>query len=276
MNRFKFKGDYQDSIESKFFYKLSSDKFFKFESLKQHQKELINGRIKLHITDERTVEYDPAVEQLTAINYFLENEEEIYNQVYKLVKEKILPKEQTHYNTDDYDEEELNWWFPNLNSVEGLKEVIGFRTLRIDILYRNKIALTYLDFEFSADEEHGLTIVFEGNKFLDYGPFGGFDPKNMLTVNEYEEYISNLNRKHPLQIWEPQNKYGKLKDWQIRANKYYPFGLIYEDRREDLTEYLINNKTIAISQIDELIKNAEWHKRTEVKKELIRLKKEEL
>ena len=182
MKTFEFKGEFQDLIESQFFCALNSDKFFKYESLKTHQEELQSGNVKLHITDERIIDYDPAIEQINAINHFLNNEEIIYQQVYKVVKEKILPNEKSYYSQDDYNAEELDWWFPELKSIEDLQQVLGFRTLRIDILYRKQIALTYFDFEFSADEEHGLTLVFEGNKFLDYGPFGGFDPQNMLSL----------------------------------------------------------------------------------------------
>lgn len=261
---YKFKGKYQDLLKSKFFSNLSSDKFFKYASLKEHQNELSNGFIKLNITDERTIEYHPTFEQIEAINYFIVNEERIYQEVFNQVRQTILPTEKTYYDIKDYNNDELNYWFPKLDSIEDLKEVLGFSSIGIDIAYRNKVALTNLNFEFSANEEHGLTIVFERDKFLAYGQTSGYDHQGIMSEREFKEYLNKLNKKHPLQIWEAENESGKLKPWQERANQYYPFGLIYENRPKELIMYLKRNKEYAEQEIDKLIENSIWHKRTEI------------
>lgn len=272
MKKYEFNGNWNSTIELMFFTRLNSDKFYRYETRKSHRKLLELGKVPLSITDERTINPVPEEEQINAINFILNNEEKIYQAVFKNLKEKIIPDAKRDFDLDAEDEETKEYWFPKLQSIDDMKKTLGIGGIGVDIEYRNGIAWTSYMFDFSAEEEHGLIMIFEGDKFLDFGAIGDYTHERIMTKEEFSKYVEKLNRRHPYQIYEPNSKYGILKPWKIRANDYYPIGILREGKKEELINYLINNPQIAKEKMDVMLRNSEHLKLDEITNELNELK----
>ena len=273
MKKYEFNGKWKMEIELEFFPRLNSDKFYRYETRSSHKILLSKGKVPLSITDERTINPDPEPEQINAINFILNNEEKIYKSVFKNLKEIIIPDAKKDFDLEDEDEETIEFWFPNLQSIDDMKKCLGIGGIGIDIEYRNEIAWTSYMFDFSAEEEHGLVMTFEGDKFLDFGTIGGYTHEKIMTEKEFRKYVKKLNLKHAFQIYEPNLKYGVLKPWQKSANGYYPIGILREGKKDELIEYLENNPQIAIEKMDVMLRNSEYLKLDEITNELNELKR---
>jgi hypothetical protein len=273
MKKYEFNGKWNSTIELEFFTQLNSDKFYRYETRISHKRLLESGRVPLSITDERTINPDPEEEQINAINFILNNEEKIYQEVFKNLKEIIIPDAKKNFDLDNEDKATVEYWFPKLQSIADMNKTLGIGGIGVDIEYRNGIAWTSYMFDFSAEEEHGLIMTFEGDKFLDFGAIGDYTHEKIMTKEEFRKYVEKLNRRHPYQIYEPNSKYGILKPWQIRANDYYPIGILREGKREDLINYLTNNLQIAKEKMDLMVRNAEYLNFDEIRNELNELKR---
>lgn len=273
MRKFEFTGKWKFEIESKFFSKLNSNKLFRHESFDEHRALLNKLKVPLNITDERTLKPDPEIEQINAINFILNNEEKIYQSIYRNLKEFVIPETKKHFDLENEDMETVNYWFPKLSSPEDMKNTVGILGISVDIEYRNDIAWTSYMFEFSADEEHGLIMNFEGDKFLYFGELDT-SHSQIMTKDEFNKYVRKLNKSHPAQIHEPDPKYGVLKPWQIDANDFYPIALLREERNEELFNYLLDNPKVAKKKMDTLLNNSTALKYDRITNKLNELKRE--
>lgn len=272
MKKFEFIGKWKFDIESKFLSKLNSDKLFRHNLYAEHRSLLNKGKVPLSITDERTFNPEPEIEQINAINFILNNEEKMYQSIFENLKENVIPETKKYYDLGNEDKETLDYWFPEISSPDDMKKTVGILSIYIDIAYRNGIAWTGYMFEFSADEEHGLLMTFEGDKFLYYGERDA-SHKQVMTKDEYDKYIEKLNRKHPTQIYDPDPKYGSLKPWQLDANDFYPIALVRENRKEELFNLLLSNPIIAKHKIETLLNNSKALKFDEITNKLNELKR---
>jgi len=273
MKKYQFKGKWQDEIELEYFPNLNSDKFFGSDGRKSHKNLLLNNKIPIIITDERTLDPDPIKEQINAINYILNNENKIYQSIYTNLKEIIIPNEKkNNIDLEDEDEDVIEYWYPELNSIVDMEKALGIISIEIDFQYRNKIAWTKYLFEFSAEEEHGLSMVFEKDKFLNHGTIGGYSHAGIITKEESTNYYNKFEEPRPIQIYQPNSKYGVLKPWQKSANNFYPTGILREGRKDELIKYLNENPQIALKKIDNLIRNSEYQNFDEITQELHKIK----
>ena len=274
MKKYEFDGKWNTEIELEFFTQLNSDKFFGIEMWNSHKILLESGRFPISITDERTMNPNPEEEQINAINFILNNEEKIYKSVFKNLKERIIPNVKKYFDLENEDEEIIENWFPLLHSIEDMKKTLGILEVEVDIEYRNGIALTSFLFEFSAEQEHGLKMTFEGDKYLDFGDCDDNTLKKIMTENEFRNYNEKLKIRYPFQIYEPDLKYGVLKPWQEYANDFYPIGILREERKDELIDYLKDNPQIALEKMDTLLLNSVQLKLSEITNELNELKRE--
>ena len=272
MRKFEFTGKWKFEIESKFFSKLNSNKLFRHESFDEHRALLNQLKVPLNITDERTLKPDPELEQINAINFILNNEEKIYQSIYRNLKEHVIPETKKYFDLENEDKETIDYWFPKLTSPEDMKNTIGILGISVDIEYRNDIAWTSYMFEFSADEEHGLIMNFEGDKFLYYGERDA-SHSQIMAKDEFNKYVKKLNKSHPTQIHVPDPKYGTLKPWQVDANDFYPIALLREKRSEVLFKFLSGNPIIAEKKMETLLNNSKALKFDEITNKLNELKR---
>lgn len=272
MRKYKFKGKWTDQIESIYFSQLNSDKFFKHEMWEKHKVILENGRVPIVIKDERTVTPDPTSEQINAINFILNNEVKVYDSVFQNLIRTVYPNAKKYYDLENEDEETVKYWFPALNSISDMENTLGIMEIEVDIEYRNEMALTHYVFEFSGEQEHGLKMTFDGDKFLGFGDRDDDTMRKILTESEYLNYQQKLQIKHPLQIYKSDSKYGVLKPWQEYSNDFYPIALLKEEMNEELFNYLVRNPIIAKEKMDTLLNNSKALKFNEVTNKLNELK----
>jgi hypothetical protein len=179
------------------------------------------------------------------------------------MREKIIP----YWNEIDSDFTiELNIAVNPTN--EQIKNYIGLSNLSIDIHYINDTALVNYYFHSIFDREHGLCMTFQNDILLDFGGIGDYTHANIMTTEEFDVYVEKLNKKYPITFYLPNSETGKLKPWQENANSHYPFGLLHEDRDDELVEYLQENPSILKQNIVQLIEAATYHKKLDLIKKL--------
>lgn len=235
MKKFEFKGDWETSFDSDFFWQLKSEKFFRLdsgiESARINYQLLQNRKITLIICDERNDNIGPEPEQLNTINYILNNEEEIYNKVFESFKNKIV-EEAISYPFLLLDGQT----FHLIERIEQLPNHLGINDITITNFYDADYALFTINFEFDGNYQNGLSMVFNREKFLRH------DEKNMLS---YQGLVSDQEYKKMVEIWysKPENKFfeinekfGKNKPWKQEANwKYIKYLINSENNKELIT-----------------------------------------
>lgn len=102
---------------------------------------------------------EPAVEQLNAINYIKENQQELINILYNYTKNVLYPE---HMKLIDIDEIS----FPIVHGPHELYKTLGIRTIYVFPQSKEDIAYVMIDFEFTGDFEHGVHIVFHKSRIL--------------------------------------------------------------------------------------------------------------
>ncbi len=227
------------------------------------EKTIKTNNIALYITDERDFYPYPTKEQINAIEYIANNELLIFNKVCDTMRGKIIP----HWFKVDSD------YTMDLGVVlnptnEQIKNYIGLTNLSIDIHYVNNTALVNYYFQSIFDTEHGLCMTFQNDNFLDFGTIGAYTHENIMTNEEFEIYIEKLNKRYPTTFYLPDSETGKLKPWQESANSYYPFGLLHENRNDELIKYLKENPNILKENIKKLIEIGNFHKKYDLIREL--------
>lgn len=96
-----------------------------------------------------------------------------------------------------YYEEIVGWNFRDeypLDSIADLKYCIGINDILIDYIEGKEIAWTTYTFESILDNEHGLSLLFEGTKFLKHASANGIDYESILSRSEYEKYVEDINQ----------------------------------------------------------------------------------
>lgn len=254
MTKFEFKGQWFEDIKLE---KLSTINYSSYYGKRNN-----NSLIRVSIVDERNYYPYPSIEQIAAIEYIMNNEEEIYHSIYKALKNTIYPVGICHYEGET----------PSLNSAGDMSNIIGLSGIVIDIYSNAGIAWTTYYFDYLFDTEHGLSIVFQGNNFLDFGQIGGYTYENIMSKEDFNMYVERLNVRYSLQIHKPNLITNKLKPWQIRENEYFPFGLIHAERFEELIKYLIDNPEQKNKNLEHLIEIAQQNNTYALEKELLKLR----
>jgi hypothetical protein len=102
---------------------------------------------------------DPSAQQLNALEFIKEHQQELLTAFYDYTKNQLYP-----IHKQFIDDEEI--FFPQLSSVADLK-----KALAIDVIYvweESKADTSYVSilFEFSGDFEHGTHLVLHQNRIL--------------------------------------------------------------------------------------------------------------
>lgn len=227
------------------------------------EKTIETEKIAVYITDERDFYPYPTKEQISAIEFIANNESVIYNKVCDAMREKIIPY---WYQIDSDFTTDLGIILNPTN--EQIKNYIRLTNLSIDIHYISDTALVNYYFQSIFDTEHGLCMAFQNDIFLDFGTIGDYTHEKIMTTEEFNIYIEKLNKKYPTKFYFPNPETGKLKPWQESANSYYPFGLLHENKTNELIKYLYENPNILKESIKKLIEVANFHKKYDLIKEL--------
>ena len=229
---FEFKGDFHTRIILKEFARLDNS------ILGRYDNDLEKGEFGLYIDDQQNMDPDPSQEQMNAIHFLQEHQNEILESVFHFCKEKVIPDYKKFMPVEDYPEA-----YPKLESVDDLPSFIGVNEIMIKTSKRDNHAYIVLGFTSMLDIEHGLYIIMHQLRAIDHGTMGDLDYDKMVedykvvkksggeqTIPMEEPKIEGLIEAHP--------KYGKLKPWQESYNLYYPYKFVREDRLEELKQFI--------------------------------------
>ncbi|OQP58743.1 DUF6985 domain-containing protein [Niastella populi] len=102
---------------------------------------------------------DPTAEQLNAIAYIKENQQEIINSLYNYTKNVLYPEHMQFIDVDEIS-------FPIIQGPHELYKTLGIRTIYVFPQNKEGIAYVMADFEFTGDFEHGVHIAFHKSRIL--------------------------------------------------------------------------------------------------------------
>lgn len=230
MSSFVFKGQWRFPVKIPSLARLRSDRFFKGLNRPKELALFANGEVMVSFADNTSPDPDPLPEQLAAFDALLKEEDALLQGLLVAVRDEIFPV----YLAGMDDEPEC---FPTLSSVEDLDQALGMQEVRILRLNRDGIAYVELSFEFSADEEHGLSVIMHKDRLVEFGGHGDLDylktradsGEEIKPYNEYVEEQYALLQASDRGPFLPHSKYGVLKPSQAEAN----LGWLQKTIRED-------------------------------------------
>jgi hypothetical protein len=236
----EFKGNWKIDIKLNHLCGLNSDKFFGFDSQKEHKERLKKGLVSILIEDVRDFNPDPLHEQINTIDWITDNQVAIKLSLYDYVKNTIIPYYFEHWNDD-----KSEYRYPKLNSIDDLNKAIGLRSITIHKFHKENQSFYTLYFAFSTDEEHGLAITLHKTSLISFNAIGDQDYKGIiedlgLNYETWEQDYFKSQSEKELIYHKPIQKYNKLKPWQIEENDYYPYGLFHNKRDDELIDFLEN------------------------------------
>jgi hypothetical protein len=203
------------------------DKLSKVFSFNGYGREIkFKDKIQVRFFEKVDLNPDPSQEQLDALNYIFENQEEIIESIYNSIVNIIFPLHKTFI-----EDEEM--FFPKVNSSSDIKNVLGIEEVILHNESKNGISYsTFVFNHFSADPEHGQTITMHKSIYISSGEDWDWRPICKDLGIEYE-IIDKQNSAEYLKMrtdyffyHEPNQKYGTLKEWQKSANQSYAIRLI--------------------------------------------------
>jgi hypothetical protein len=125
------------------------------------------------------VQENPSItqEHVAAYDYAVENQNIIRDSIISILMQKY-PELQKEY---DYEEDESEYYMPNIKSAEDFKKLIGLSTVHIMNVFKDGIA--YMGYEFTCtwDEEHGLGVMMYKSNVV---AFGGADTSCLTWIAE--------------------------------------------------------------------------------------------
>jgi len=265
MGKFTFNGEWKLDLNLIEISKLNSDRFYKYEIRQSHKEKLLNEKVPVTIYDEHTENPDPIPEQISAIDWIVDNQNEILKTVFNDLINIVWP----HYIKIWKNDSENEYSYPKISNYQELDKALGIDSIGIHCDKADGISYYSMFFSFCTDEEHGLALIYHKNRLIDFGGIGDVDNKKILedqgiSFDDWFDIRMKLKEKKILKLYTPHPKYGKLKPWQESDNKYFPFGLLHANRIEDLISYLKSNNDLAKQIIPDLIKIAEHKNKNEL------------
>lgn len=216
MKDFVFEGDWEIRMNLQKIIE-SNNKWGEYKSNKH---ELIN----LKIGDIKNLDPDPITEQLNAIQYIIQNQDDVLERLCNALNK--INKKYGEYN-EEHD------WYPENLTVNNLGTI--FYLSEIEILVEHKEGVSYLQFkgEYKGDYEHGLVLVLHRDKLIGFKPIDDDLHKEIYKdLGDQGESIKSFNVKHQdfgkNQVHQPIPKYGKHKPWQINEMDEYFENLLKE------------------------------------------------
>lgn len=118
---------------------------------------------------------EPSLEQLNALKYIVEHQQELIDALYEYAKTVLYP---VHIGYIGFDETS----FPEINSSDDLYKTLGIDTIYIFNESKEEISYVSLYFEFTGDFEHGVYIVLHKSRILGWEE----DPDNKKAIEDLQ------------------------------------------------------------------------------------------
>lgn len=233
MTEFKFEGHWKTKIKLPMISELRHSKFYKRDShlewIRNKANSLDNQLVDLNIRDAPNKNEYPERLQIDAINHLIQNEKEILQEIFRIMKEEVYP----YYGElvgEDYQEHEP------LNEVKDLNGCLAINEIMVDFIGQENLAWVTFIFESNVDPEHGLSMLFQGSKFLKHDSAYDMMYQELLTKDEYDQYIEDINAAHDstdAKLHYPDKRKVYFKPWELEQTKEFLRKLVRENKDEE-------------------------------------------
>ncbi|MBJ2176278.1 hypothetical protein JBL43_18650 [Aureibaculum sp. A20] len=232
MNTYRFNGDWKFKLELEEFSEIFT--FDSIDALKWKR-----DQIDIKILDVHNENPCPESEQINAINYVIINQEKIVEEVFKIVRDQLIP----YYKSILGDDSET---FIPIKSKEDLSNYLGISSINIFNHFKNDIAYVMLYFNsFRCDSEHGINLIFHKDRFI--GTHEDFKEAYEDIGLDYKETLREISNKNQKQFENKDYKFHEstsdrysLKPWQQQENSIYPFRLLQTDQQDKFVAFMEN------------------------------------
>ena len=246
MAQYEFTGEWKSQFYLPYFSTLCHSKFYEKNShldwIRMKARSLERNLVDIDIRDAPNMNEYPETNQVNAINHILENEEEILTEIYHVMKEEVYPyySKLVGVNYQDHDP---------LNEVKNLKNCLAINEIVIDFIGKNGMAWVTYNFKSNVDPEHGLSMLFEGSKFLKYDSAYEMMYQDLLSKDEYDQYIRDINianNSNQPRLYYPDKNKKYFKPWQLEQTKEFLKTLLLNNKDEQFKS-LINQDEFNIN-----------------------------
>lgn len=238
MTKFEFNKSWIPKLELKVLTRLGDEAMFSPKAYQQWIRDLYHdhksNKVQFRIEAARNNNDIPEISQIKAIEFILNNEEEIYKNIYQNLIDVVYP-----YYSELF-EEDIQEYAP-LNDIEKLPKVLGLIQITVNIMNRNQIAWTTYMFEWKGEEEHGLSMLFEGSKFLKHSGAGDMWFDEIVKEEELEVLRKEWNLQMPKKLYYPNDSLKSYKPWQLEKTKDYLIDLLNEDKLSEFKKIVSRN-----------------------------------
>ena len=125
-----------------------------------------------------------------------------------------------------------------LNTVQDLENCLAINEIMVDFIGKENIAWVTYIFESNVDPEHGLSMLFQGSKFMKHDSAYDMMYQDLLTKEEYDQYIKDINVAHdssePKLHYPDKNKI-YFKPWELEQTKEFLRKLLRENKEQELS-----------------------------------------
>ena len=182
---YEFKGNWEDELYLPRISSLNEDKFSNSRNYEKGQIQKIkDGFIKFKIIKHKNSTLKPFAHQLNSIRYLIDNENRIFANLFLYVKDVLYSQPEKFIGIEDVTDD----WFPKLVVDKDLSKALAILSIEVFWYAPKSISWTIYNFEFSAEEEHGLSLLLEGDKVLAYGQTFCFDYSKVFNKEQMKEY----------------------------------------------------------------------------------------
>lgn len=238
MIEFKFEKSWHPKIKLNTLTNLGSSEMFNPDGYQKWIRDLYkdhqNNIVQFRIEDAQNDNDIPEESQLNAINYIINNEQEIYQNIYKCLVGIIYP-----YYSDLF-EENIQEFAP-LEKIEDLPNVLGLVQIQINLMSKNGMAWSTYMFEWKGEKEHGLSILFEGAKYLKHDGAGDMWYDGLIPEKELKELSKEWNKQMPKELYYPNPKLRSYKPWHLEQSKNYLVDLLKENKFQEFETIVSEN-----------------------------------
>ena len=218
MNKFEFNGNWTPKINLEILTKLGSDYMFNpthhLKWIRNLHADHKNKIIQFRIDAARNDNDIPEPDQLNAIDFILNNESKIYHQIFTNLKTIIYP-----FYSDLFGED-LQLEFP-LDKIDALPEVLGLIEIQVHQISKNNVAWCTYMFKWKGEQEHGLSMLFEGDHFLKHAPAGDMWFEDLLPEEELKTLSEAWNKEMPKKLYYPNPQLKSYKHWQLEQTNSF-------------------------------------------------------
>lgn len=227
MKEFSFTGNWSPKVQVSVLSQLGNELMFRpnhhlkwiRELYQNHQ----NNLIQCHIHAAKNENDVPETYQLEAINFLLNNEDLIIESIYDNLKSIVYP----YYN--ELFDVNLETDIP-LEDSKDLKASLGLIDVEMNLAETNGLGWTTYNFEWKGEDEHGLSMLFCGAKFLKHEPAGNMWFGGLVSEKLEKEIDIRYNLSVPLKQYYPNSELNSYKPWQLEKTKDYLISLLKNNK----------------------------------------------